>query len=98
MDNKYMTEGYSLMIQYLKEQRILTKQRNFRRRLDNFYKQHKDQETLTLEDEKEYLQLEKYFFNNILEQRNNKDKAYVQFLNIIADAPNSTEENKTLKK
>lgn len=82
-----MTEGYQLMIQYLREQRILTKERSFRRKLDNFYNKHKTQDILTLDEEKEYLQLEKYFFNNILEQKNREEKAQVKFLNIVADVP-----------
>lgn len=85
MDNEYFTEGYVLMNEYMKEQRIKTRERNFRRRLDNFYKKHKDKEILSLEEEKEYLQLEKYFYNNIVSPTTTKEKALTSQLNILAD-------------
>ena len=33
MNNKYVTDGYTLMNKYMTEQRIKTRERNFRRRL-----------------------------------------------------------------
>ena len=85
MDKEYFTEGYTLMMNYLREQRILTRERNFRNRLDRWYNKNKDKTMLSLEEEKEYLQLEKYFYNNILEANTNQEKALVNTLNILAD-------------
>lgn len=85
MNNKYVTDGYTLMNKYMTEQRIKTRERNFRRRLDRFYEKHKDEEILSLESEKEFLQLEQYFFNNVLIAENNQEKALVNFLNVVAN-------------
>lgn len=83
MDNKYFTEGYNLMFDYMKKQRILTKERNFRRRLDNFYNNHKDEDWLSEKDEFEYLELERYFYTNILPPSNNEEKALSNMLDIF---------------
>lgn len=85
MDIDYFIKGYNLMMTYMREERILTKERNFRNRLDRFYNKHKDEEFLDLESERVFLQLYKYFFNNILKQTNNHEKGLVEFLNIISD-------------
>lgn len=85
MNVKYLEEGYVLMNQYMKENKIKTRERNFRRRLDNFYNKHKDKEVLNLEEERQYLQLEKYFYNNVLIAKTNHEKALTNTLNILAD-------------
>ena len=85
MNSKYVIDGYTLMNKYMTEQRIKTRERNFRRRLDRFYEKHKDEEILSLESEKEFLQLEQYFFNNVLIAENNQEKALVNFLNVVAN-------------
>lgn len=85
MEGKYFIEGYKLMNEYMTENKIKTRERNFRRRLDTFYKKHKDKKVLDLEEEKEYLQLEKYFYNNILNPQSNEEKALINALNIFAD-------------
>ena len=85
MNNKYVTDGYTLMNKYMTEQRIKTRERNFRRRLGRFYEKHKDEKVLSLESEKEFLQLEQYFFNNVLIAENNQEKALVNFLNVVAN-------------
>lgn len=73
------------MITYLREQKILTKERNFRNRLDRWYNKNKDKKTLSLTEEKEYLQLEQYFYNNIVQASNSFEKGLVNVLNILAD-------------
>ena len=85
MNNEYVLTGYTLMNKYMTEQRIKTRERNFRRRLDRFYEKHKDDKVLSLESEKEFLQLEQYFFNNVLIAESNQEKALVNFLNVIAN-------------
>ena len=85
MDAKYFIEGYTLMIQYLRENRILTKERNFRNRLERFYEMNKDKEVLDLKEEREYLQLEKYFYNNVIEPRTTEEHALTNYLNIVAN-------------
>ena len=85
MNNEYVVTGYTLMNKYMTEQRIKTRERNFRRRLDRFYEKHKDEKVLSLESEKEFLQLEQYFFNNVLIAENNQEKALVNFLNVVAN-------------
>ena len=85
MDKEYFIEGYELMIQYLRERRILTKERKFRYRLDKFYEKHKDDSFLDLEDEREYLQLEKYFYNNIISPSTKEEHALTNYLNIVAN-------------
>lgn len=85
MDNSYFTEGYNLMMKYLKENKILTKERNFRNRLERWYNKNKDKTILSLTEEREYLQLEKYFFNNILSPSNSHEQALTNTLNILAD-------------
>ena len=83
MDIDYVKEGYSLMIGYMRENKILTKERNFRRRLDTFYNKHKDDTFLDVNVELEYLKLEKYFYNNIVTPSNSNEEALTNFLNIV---------------
>lgn len=83
----YIEEGYKLMTTYITENRIKTKNRKFLRRLDKFYKKYTEKETLTLEEEKEYLELEKEFYNTILPAPDNtEDKASLEVLNILTNA------------
>lgn len=93
MDDNYIDEGYNLITQYITENRIKTKNRKFLRRLDKFYNKYKEKtEPLTVEEEQEYLQLEKEFYNDILpeEPENNEDKASLEVLNILANAPTTS--------
>lgn len=85
MDAEYFIEGYTLMIQYLREKRILTKERKFRYRLDRFYEKNKDKKVLDLKEEQEYLQLEKYFYNEIIQPTSNEEYALTNYLNIVAN-------------
>ena len=86
MDNKYIEEGYQLMTTYITEKRIKTKNRKFLRKLDKFYNNYTSKETpLTIGEEMEYLQLEKEFYNNILQEapETNEDKASLEVLNVL---------------
>ena len=83
MDSDYVTEGYLLMNDYLKVNRIKTKHRNFVRRLDRFYSNHKG-EDLYGEDEMAYLEFEKYFFTNVVPPTNKQQKACLEFLRIVS--------------
>ena len=86
MNREYFTEGYNLMMDYMCSERILTRERKFRQRLDRWYNKNKDSDVLSLEQEKEFIQLEQYFFNNIAPAPSNThDQAAVNFLNIVAD-------------
>ena len=96
MDDKYIEEGYKLMNQYITEKRIKTKNRKFLRKLDKFYNNYKAKnEPLTIEEEQEYLQLEKEFYNEILQEapESNEDKASLEVLNVLANAPAQPPEN-----
>lgn len=89
MDDKYIEEGYKLITEYITEKRIKTKNRKFLRRLDKFYNNYKAKETpLTVEEEQEYLRLEKEFYNTILQEQpeSNEDKASLEVLNVLANA------------
>lgn len=95
MDDKYIEEGYELITQYITEKRIKTKNRKFLRRLDKFYNNYKAKETpLTVEEEQEYLQLEKEFYNDILQEEpeTKEDKASLEVLNVLANAPGKLDE------
>ena len=95
MDDKYIEEGYELITQYITEKRIKTKNRKFLRRLDKFYNNYKSKETpLTVEEEQEYLQLEKEFYNDILQEapETNEEKASLEVLNVLANAPGKLDE------
>ena len=83
MNAEYVSEGYSLMMEYMKENRIKTRHRNFVRRLNNFYNKY---EGVDLEgvDELRYLELEKYFFENIAPPQNNNEQALVEVLKILS--------------
>lgn len=83
MDIEYVKEGYALMMEYMREEKILTRERKFRRKLDKIYEEYKDKDWLDVEEELEYLKLEKYFFNNIISPRNSSEEALTNFLNII---------------
>lgn len=92
MDISYLEEGYTLMIGYMRQNKILTKERNFRRRLDTFYNKHKDDNELGVNEELEYLKLERYFYNNIIAPSNNEEKALTNFLNILTSIDKIEEE------
>ena len=95
IDDKYIEEGYELITQYITEKRIKTKNRKFLRRLDKFYNNYKAKETpLTVEEEQEYLQLEKEFYNDILQEEpeTKEDKASLEVLNVLANAPGKLDE------
>ena len=86
MDN-YIEEGYKLMTEYITDNRIKTKNRKFLRRLDKFYKKYTEKDTLTLEEEKEYLELEKEFYTTILPAPENpEDKANLEVLKILTQS------------
>lgn len=85
MNVEYMLEGYGLMMTYMREQRILTKHKSFRRKLDKFYNTYKDKEILDLHEEKEYLQLEQYFYNTIVKPSNSNEQALTTVLNLLAN-------------
>ena len=90
MDDKYIEEGYQLMNEYITEKRIKTKNRKFLRRLDKFYNNYKAKDDLlSIEEEQEYLQLEKEFYNEILQEapESKEDKASLEVLNVLANAP-----------
>lgn len=90
MDDTYIEEGYTLITQYITEKRIKTKNRKYLRKLDKFYNNYKEKnEPLTVEEEQEYLQLEKEFYNEILQEspESNEDKASLEVLNVLASAP-----------
>lgn len=83
MDN-YIEEGYKLMTDYITENRIKTRNRKFLRRLDKFYKKYCEKESLTIEEEKEYLELEKEFYTTIAPLPDNpEDKASLEVLKIL---------------
>lgn len=80
----YIEEGYKLMTTYITENRIKTKNRKFLRRLDKFYKKYEEKESLTIEEEKEYLELEKEFYTTIAPLPDNpEDKASLEVLKIL---------------
>ncbi len=80
-----MVEGYNLMSAYIKENRIKTKNRDFVRRLDNFYNLHKDDEYLSDGDALKYINLEKEFYNNILPLPvDTGELALLEVLNILS--------------
>lgn len=84
----YIEEGYKLMTTYITENRIKTKNRKFLRKLDKFYKKYQEKQDLTLEEEKEYLELEKEFYTTILPLPDNpQDKASLEVLNILTRNP-----------
>ena len=87
--NEYIEEGYKLMTQYITEKRIKTKNRKFLRRLDKFYNKYMEKEgVLTVEEEKEYLELEREFFNNILPVSDKpEDQASLEVLKILTQTP-----------
>lgn len=86
MDN-YIEEGYKLMTQYITENRIKTRNRKFLRRLDKFYNNYNEKEHLSVEEEREYLELEKEFFTTIAPLPDNpEDKASLEVLNILTRA------------
>ena len=82
MDKEYVTEGYTLMTDYLTENRIKTKHRNFLRRLERFYDNNQGK-MLDGKEEQKYLELEKYFFTNIVPPTDNQQKASVEVLKIF---------------
>jgi len=85
--DKYIEEGYKLMTEYITDNRIKTKNRKFLRRLDKFYKKYTEKDTLTLEEEKEYLELEKEFYTTILPAPENpEDKANLEVLKILTQS------------
>ncbi len=85
MNKEYMVEGYNLMSAYIKENRIKTKNRDFVRRLDNFYNLHKDDEYLSDGDALKYINLEKEFYNNILPLPvDTGELALLEVLNILS--------------
>ena len=97
MDDKYIEEGYGLITQYITEKRIKTKNRKFLRKLDKFYDKYKAKTgPLTIEEEQEYLQLEKEFYNNILQEapESKEDKANLEVLNVLANAPSNQSKEK----
>lgn len=84
MNNEYVCEGYNLMSAYLKENKLKTKHRNFVRRLDRFYNKNKDKDILDVKDELKYLELEKYFFENIAPPKTTEEMASLEFLKIMS--------------
>lgn len=92
MNLEYYIEGYSLMMSYLKENKILTKERNFRKRLDNWYKRNKDSGSINDVEQLKYLKLEQYFYNNILSPESEEEKVLTNFLNNVV----SNEGNKEI--
>lgn len=92
MNGEYFVEGYNLMMDYMRVNRILTKERNFRRRLDKFYNKHKDEKMLMGDEEFEYLELEKYFYNNILAPTTTEEQALTNMLNIFTNLKYKMEE------
>ena len=94
MDNQYFTEGYNLMNNYISEHKIKTRERNFRRRLDNWYNKNKDKDMLSIEEEQKYLKLEQYFYNNILTPETREEKALVNTLNLLANLDMKNTNNK----
>ena len=92
MNLEYYMEGYYLMMSYLKENKILTKERNFRKRLDNWYKRNKDSESINDVEQLKYLKLEQYFYNNILSPESEEEKVLTNFLNNVV----SNEGNKEI--
>ena len=92
MNLEYYMEGYYLMMSYLKENKILTKERNFRKRLDNWYKRNKDSENINDVEQLKYLKLEQYFYNNILSPESEEEKVLTNFLNNVV----SNEGNKEI--
>lgn len=83
MDNEYVKEGYNRMMNYMREKRILTRERNFRGRLERFYNKYKDKSFLDVNEELEYLKLERYFYNEILTPNTAEEQALVNFLNVV---------------
>lgn len=85
--DSYIEEGYRLMTKYITDERIKTRNRKFLRRLDKFYKKYTEKDTLTLEEEREYLELEKEFYTTILPAPETpKDKASLEVLNILTQS------------
>lgn len=83
MDKEYVTEGYTLMMDYMTENHIKTKHRNFLRRLERFYENNKGK-TLQGKEEMKYLTLEKYFFTNVVPPQTNEQRAMLEFLKIVS--------------
>lgn len=81
LSKEYVLEGYNLMMDYIIENRIKTKNRNFVRRLENFYNKNKDKD-LEGKDELKYLNLELEFYNTVCIPCNNNEKALLEFLKI----------------
>ena len=82
--DSYIEEGYRLMTQYITDNRIKTKNRKFLRKLDKFYNKYQEKDHLSLEEEKEYLELEKEFYTTIAPAPDNpEDKASLEVLNIL---------------
>lgn len=97
MNADYMREGYTLMMDYLAENKIKTKHRNFVARLKRFHKKYSGEEYLEFSAEAKYLELEKYFYTNVLEPETNDEKAAVEVLKILSNVktiePQTKEEN-----
>ena len=70
----------------------MTKERNFRKRLDNWYKRNKDSESINDVEQLKYLKLEQYFYNNILSPESEEEKVLTNFLNNVV----SNEGNKEI--
>ena len=81
IQKEYVTKGYNLMMSYISDNRIKTKNRNFVRRLENFYKKNNDKD-LKGGDDLKYLELELHFFTKICEPRDNKERALVEVLKL----------------
>lgn len=90
----YITEGYNLMTAYITENRIKTRNRKFLRKLDKFYEKYNNKnKQISIEEEKEYLKLEKEFYTTILPAPDNaEDKASLEVLNILTQANSNEEE------
>ena len=81
MQKKLVDEGYMLMMKYITDNRIKTKNRNFVRRLNNFYSKLTD--TISTDEELKFLKFEQEFFKDICPPSSNEDKAQLEVLNIM---------------
>ncbi|MBQ6220132.1 MAG: hypothetical protein IJJ47_10405 [Methanosphaera sp.] len=86
MNGDYMREGYDLMMTYLAENRIKTKHRNFVARLKRFHRKYGDDEYLDFTAESRYLELEKYFYTNVVAPETSEERASLEVLKILSNA------------
>lgn len=83
LSKEYVNQGYSLIQEYLTENKLRTKERNFIKRFDTWYNRYKDEDFVDGKAEERYVKLEHYFYTNILKPRTQHEKALTKTLDII---------------